>query len=123
MFLIIFICNTVQINHFVTYKNDSFEETQISFRRSRLFQETPFYNKHIGKPKIKRLKNIDFLSEIPFYKDLNVLKTNHSFKGYAMSYKVEIIERKDPINQLEPNKSSSKGFFSDFLNETKGFNY
>ena len=31
------------------------------------FKELPFYNKHIKKPKIKRLKNIDLLSELPFY--------------------------------------------------------
>ena len=29
------------------------------------FKELPFYNKHIEKPKIKRFKNIDFLSELP----------------------------------------------------------
>ena len=32
------------------------------------FKELPFYNKHIEKPKIKRLKSIDLLSELPFYK-------------------------------------------------------
>ena len=31
------------------------------------FKELPFYNKHIKKPNIKRLKNIDLLSELPFY--------------------------------------------------------
>ena len=30
------------------------------------FKEIPFYNKHIEKPKIKRLKNIDLLSELLF---------------------------------------------------------
>ena len=40
-----------------------------------------------------------------------------------MSYKVEIIERKDPIVQLEASKSSIKDLFSDLLNETKGFKY
>ena len=40
-----------------------------------------------------------------------------------MSYKVEIIERKDPINQLEASESSIKDFFSDLFNETKGFKY
>ena len=38
------------------------------------FKELPFYNKHIGKPKIKCLKNIDLLSEIPFYEELNVMR-------------------------------------------------
>ena len=57
------------------------------------FKELPFYNKPIEKP-IKRLKNIDPLVELPFYEQLNVIKTNQAFKGYAMSYKVEIIEKK-----------------------------
>ena len=39
-----------------------------------------------------------------------------------MSYKVEIIEKKYPIKQLEANKSSIKDLFIDLLNETKGFN-
>ena len=40
-----------------------------------------------------------------------------------MSYKVEMIERKDPIVQLETSKSSIKNLFNDILNETKGFKY
>ena len=33
-----------------------------------------------------------------------------------MSYKVEIIEKKDPIVQLEASKLSIKNLFSDLLN-------
>ena len=40
-----------------------------------------------------------------------------------MLYKVEIIEKKDPIVQLEASKSIIKDFFSDLLNEPKGFKY
>ena len=40
-----------------------------------------------------------------------------------MSHKVEIIEKKDPVKQLQASKSSIKDFFSDLLNETKGFKY
>ena len=87
------------------------------------FKELPFCNKCIKKPKIKCLKNIDLLSELPFYEELGIIKTNCVFRGYAMSYKVEIIERKDPINQVEGSKSSIKDFFSDLLNEAKGFKY
>ena len=83
------------------------------------FKELPFYNKHIEKPKTKRLKNIDLISELPFYEDLNVMKTNHAFRVYAISYKVEIIEKKDPIKQLEARRSSIKDMFSDLLNEQK----
>ena len=86
-------------------------------------KELPCYNEPIRKPKVKRLKNIDQLAELPFYEQLSVIKTNQAFRGYAMSYKVEIIERKDPIVQLEASKSSIKDLFSDLLNETKGFKY
>ena len=40
-----------------------------------------------------------------------------------MSYKCEIIEKKDPIVQLEASKSSIKDLFSNLLNETKGLKY
>ena len=40
-----------------------------------------------------------------------------------MSFKVEIIEKKNPINQLEVTKSSIKDFLSNLLNETNGFKY
>ena len=40
-----------------------------------------------------------------------------------MSYKVELVEKKDPIKQLEASKSRVKDLFSDLLNETKGFKY
>ena len=57
-------------------------------------KELPFYNKPIKKPKVERLKNIDQLVELPFYEQLDVIKTDQAFSGYAMSYKVEIIEKK-----------------------------
>ena len=40
-----------------------------------------------------------------------------------MTYKVEIVERKDPIIELEASKSSIKNLFGDLLNETRGFKY
>ena len=85
------------------------------------FKELPFYNKPVENPKVKRLKNIDQLAELPFYEQLSVIKINQPFRGYAMSYKTEKIERKDPIVQLEASKSSIKDLFSVLLNETKGF--
>ena len=68
------------------------------------FKELPFYNKPIEKPKAKRLKNIDQLAELPFYEQLSVIKTNQAFREYTKSHKVEIIERKDLIMQLELSK-------------------
>ena len=61
------------------------------------FKELPFYNKPIKKPKVKRLKDIDQLIELPFYEQLDLIKTDEAFSGYAISYKVQIVERKDPI--------------------------
>ena len=86
------------------------------------FKELPFYNTYIKKPKIKQLKNIDLLSELPFYKELNIVKTDQGFKGDAMSYKVEIINKKDLLAQLETSKSSNNGLFYDLLDEKKGLN-
>ena len=82
------------------------------------FKELPFYNNPIEKPKIKRLKNVDLLAELPFHEQLSIIKTNQAFTGYAMSYKVEIVEKKDPIVQLEASKSSIKDLFSNLLNES-----
>ena len=87
------------------------------------FKELPFCNKHIEKPKIKCLENIDLLSELPFYEELNVIKRDHAFRKYAMSYKIETLEKKDPIKQLETSKSGIKDQFIDLLNKTKGFKY
>ena len=80
------------------------------------FQELPFYNKPIEKP-VKRLKNIDQLAKP------SVIKTDQAFKWYAMSYKGEIVEKKDPIVQLEASKLSIKNLFSDLLNERNSFKY
>ena len=58
------------------YNNDSFLLDVVEY-----LKELPFYNKYIEKPKPKRRKNIDLLSEIPFHKELNVIKGNHAFRG------------------------------------------
>ena len=87
------------------------------------FKEFPFYNKPIQKLKIKRLKNIDRLAELPFHEQLSVINTNQAFRGYAMWCKVEIIERKDPLVQSEASKSSIKDLLNDLLNETNAFKY
>ena len=87
------------------------------------FKILPFYNKYIEKSKIKRLKVTDLLSELLFYEELNVIKTDDAFRGCAMSYKVETVEKKDPLIQLEASKSSIKELFNDLLDETIGFKY
>ena len=82
------------------------------------FKELPLYNKPIEKPKVKQLKNIDWLAE-----QLSIIKTDQAFRGYAVSYKVKIVGRKYPIVQLEASKWSIKDLFGDLLNETKVFKY
>ena len=68
------------------------------------FKELPFYNKPIKKPKVKHLKNFDQLTEFPFYEQLDVIKTDQASSGYAMSYKVETVEKMDPTVQLKTSK-------------------
>ena len=60
------------------------------------FKKLTFYNKLIEKTKLKRLKNIDRLAELPFYEQISVIKTSQAFRGYSMSQKVEIVEQKIP---------------------------
>ena len=86
------------------------------------FKELPFFNVPIEKPKIKRSRNVDLLAELPFHEQPDI-KTNQAFTGYSMLYKVEIVEKKDLIVQLEASKSSIKDLYSSLLNEIKGFKY
>ena len=74
----------------------------------RLFQDLSFYNTFIKKPHVKHLKDVDLLHELPLYNELNIVKTSEAFKRYARSYKIEIIDLKDPLVQLEATISSIK---------------
>ena len=91
--------------------------------QKKLFQTLPFYNTFIEKPKIKKLSNIKLLQELSFYDELSIVKNNDAFSGYARSYKVEIVDKKDLLVQLDVSKSSIKDLFKDLLNEIKGFKY
>ena len=71
------------------YKNGNIVKNETSFCVVDYFKELPFYNKPIKKPKVKHLKNIDRLAELPFYEQLIVIKADQAFRGYEMSYKVE----------------------------------
>ena len=63
------------------------------------------------------------LGELPFSEQPSIIKTNQTFKGYAISYKVEIVEKKYPMVQLEISKSSIRDLFSNLLGEIKGFRH
>ena len=58
-----------------------------------MFQELPFYNVLVEKPRVKRVKNIALLHELPFYEELNIVRKSEAFKRYARSYKVEIVQK------------------------------
>ena len=88
-----------------------------------LFQELPFYNTFIQKPRIKHLKNTDLLHKLPFYDELSIKQISKAFIRYATSYKIGIIDSKDPLVQLEASKLSIKDLFKNLLNEIKGFQY
>ena len=58
------------------------------------------------KNEFLHLSNIELLHDVPFYNELSVVEISKTFKGYARSYKVEIIDPKNPLVQLEASKSS-----------------
>ena len=87
----------------------------------KLFKKPLFYNASIEKPYIKRLNNINLLQELPFYDELNIIKTSKAFKDYVKSYSIEIINSKGPSIQFKISKSSIKDFFKHYLDEVKGF--
>ena len=82
----------------------------------KLFQILPFYNTFIEKPDIKKLSNVKLLQELPFYDDLSIVKNDSAFGGYARSYKIEIVDKRDPLVQLESSKQSIIDLFKVFLN-------
>ena len=90
---------------------------------SEIFKILPFCNSYIERPKIKKLNNMELLKQLPFYDDLNIVKNKTAFSGYAQSYKIEIIDKKDVIVQLKPSKISIENLFEDLLVEIKGFKY
>ena len=72
------------------------------------FKELLFYNRYIEKLKIKRLKNTGLLSELPFYEELSVVKTNKAFIGYGMTCKVEFIDKKVLYHDLKQENQTLK---------------
>ena len=49
------------------------------------------------------------------------MKSSNAFSGYARPYKLEIVDDKDPLVQLQGSKSVIKDLFKDLLNKMKGF--
>ena len=56
---------------------------------------------------------------------MNIKLISKPFKRYAKSYKIEIIDSKDPLAQVDASKSIIKDLFKDLLDIrwNKGFKY
>ena len=52
-----------------------------------------------------------------------MLKTKTAFSGYAQSYKIEIVDKRDVSVQLKTSETVIKELFKDLLIELKGFKY
>ena len=63
------------------------------------------------------------MHELCFYDELSIAEVSKAFRRYARSYKIETVDHKDPLVQLEASKSSIKDLFKDLLNKMKGFKY
>ena len=88
-----------------------------------IFKILPFYNTYIDKPEVKKLNNVELLEELPFYNELSIVKNKTAFSGYAQSYKIEIVDKRDVIVQLKASKICIVELFKELLIELKGFKY
>ena len=88
----------------------------------KLLQEQPFYKQPIKKSCIKKLSNQELLHELPFYDDINILRKDRTFGGYAETYKVEINNR-NLSDLLSVSKNSIKNLFDELLREKRVFKY
>ena len=90
---------------------------------SETFKILPFYDNYIETPKIKKLNNVELLKELSFYDAMSIVKNKTAFSGYARTYKIETVDKRDVVVQLKSSKISIKNLFKDLLIELKGFKY
>ena len=99
---------------------------QYNLDNKQVIKILPFYNVLIDFVKSDTVKgycNVEFMSELPFYKDLSVKEVVEAFKRHAKSYRVEIVDKKDPMIQLYSSKKPVSKLFGELLSEMKGFKY
>ena len=63
------------------------------------------------------------MRELPFYDDINISRNGRAFRGYAETYKVEIINNINLSDSLSLSKNSIKNLFNELLREKRGFKY
>ena len=69
------------------------------------------------------MNNVQLLKELPFYDELSIIKNKTAFSGYARSYKIEIVDKRDVVVELKASKIVIKELFKDLLIELKGLEY
>ena len=92
---------------------------QYNLNNKQVLKILPFYNGDV----VKKFNNVELMSELRFYKDLSVKEVSEAFKRYAKSYRVEIVDKKDPMIQLYSRKKRISELFGELLSEMKGFKY
>ena len=97
-----------------------------NLENKQLLKILPFYNvliDFVKRDAVKKFSNVKLLGELPFYKDLSVGEIGEAFKRYAKSFRVEIVDRKDPMIQLYSSRRCISKLFLELLDEMKGFKY
>ena len=69
------------------------------------------------------MKNFELLCELPLYDDINYLRKERVFRGFAETYKIEIINNKSLSDSFSVSKNNIKNTFDEILREKKGFKY
>ena len=54
---------------------------------------------------------------------MSIVKNKTAFSGYARSYEIEIVDKRDVVDQLKASEISIKELFKYLLIELKGFKY
>ena len=65
------------------------------------------------------MKNHELLRELPFYDDINISRKERAFRGYAETYKVEVINNKSFSSSV--SKNSIKNLFYALVREKMDF--
>ena len=73
----------------------------------KIFKILPFYDSYIERTKVKKLSDVKLMKELPFYDELSIVKNKTAFSGYAQSYKIETVRRKDVVIQLKSSEIES----------------
>ena len=69
------------------------------------------------------MKTYALLRELLFYDEINISRKERAFRGYAETYKVEVINNKILGDLLHVSKNSIINLFDEVLRERRGFEY